>query len=776
MGLSGIDLRLLYRLAPAFVAGAGLGIYGHGEVALLLALCLLCLGLALGNAERWVGAAAEVARDCLALVLLLSLSLGAGAYCGADARPHAGPGAMAQLRAGSRIRAHAEVLPGARHRPNGVRVPVLLSKISPGEAEESLPGTARALLYVLEERNAWIYSPGAQLEVSGRFQRPDNYANPGTHSYGEYLESQGIEGILYVRSPRQARVARWPYGLTVELAKRRDRFVHWVEQQAGASGGLVAALAAGDRSLVSAELTRSLRDAGLSHILAISGLHVAIAGGFFFFLVRWLLLRSERLARVLPVRKVAVLAALLGVAAYAVLSGLSEATQRAGWMFGAAALALVLERRLTGLRALTLAALIITLAEPRALASISFQLSFAAAGTIILAFSWLSARRGKARETGVANEIEGGRLTVARRYLLRAAGAVLLSSLAANLATWPLVAFYFNRVSLSGIASNLLVLPVVELALLPFSLLTMMLWNLHPPLAEGALQLAVWSSELAAWLAELSARWLPLRFDLRAPPPALLPLYFAGLLAFGLWLRERSRVLAAAAVACAGVFLLGYAVPTPAPRAQLEVQVIDAGSARVRLARWPDGRSALIDLTSTRSRFPYYERAVLPALLAAGAGEVDLLVVGPGGAARAEALAFYRERLNPAAVWDLGDAPPSEMPARAWPEGAARVQLSAKGGRARRGWAVVVGGKGDARYVLDGEPGYWPTAWTQLWEPRRTVLDFAPRALGLGSNRWLVGRVDPAVIVGTTSEGRESVTGGWARLRFEEGSVEVVRR
>ncbi|MCB0218509.1 MAG: hypothetical protein KDH09_02340, partial [Chrysiogenetes bacterium] len=138
--------------------------------------------------------------------------------------------------------------------------------------------------------------------------------------------------------------------------------------------------------------------------------------------------------------------------------------------------------------------------------------------------------------------------------------------------------------------------------------------------------------------------------------------------------------------------------------------------------------------------------------------------------------AFYRQRLDPESVWDLGEAHEGEMPARTWPSQAPRVQLSAKGGRARRGWAVVIGGEGQARYVLDGEPGYWPTAWTQLWESRRTVLDFTPRALALGSNRWLVGRVDPTVIVGTKSEGRESVTGGWARLRFEEGNVEVVRR
>lgn len=767
METSGIDLRLLYRLAPAFVIGAGLGVFGHGEAALICCALGLAGTFALAHARGRAENAAVFARAHLILALLASLSFAVGVFYGEHARPSQGPGTLASVRDGTVIRARARVLPGARHRPAGVRVPVRLSKIETLD-DEPVPGQATAQLYVLDERNAWIYSPGAQLRVTGRLQRPDNYANPGTHSYGEYLENQGIEGVVYARSPRSARVTKWPYGFAVELAKRRDHFVRWVEEKAGARGGLVAALASGDRSLVSADLTRTLRDAGLSHILAISGLHVAIAGGFFFFLVRTLLLRSERLARALPVRKVAVLAALLGVGTYALLSGLSEATQRAGWMFGAAALALVLERRLTGLRALTLAALFITLAEPRALASISFQLSFAAAGTIILAFSWLAAQRRDAP----GREDDASRLLRVGRTLSTAIGAILLSSVAANLATWPLVAFYFNRISLSGVFSNLLVLPLVEMVLLPFSLLSVMLWNLHPPLASGALEVAVFAADCASWLAHLSAQWIPLRFDLRAPPAWLLPLYFSGVLTVGLWLKHRARWLLLAGASALAVFAAGYALPASAPGARLEVQVVDAGRARVRLARWPDGRSALFDLTSTRSNFPYYERAVLPALLAAGASEVDLLVLGPRGAPREQALAFYRERLSPAVVWDLSEEPA----ARAWPEGGPLVRLSSKGGRTGRGWAIVISDEtGRAGYVLDGAPGYWPTAWAELWDSGRTVLDFPPRAHSRRSNRWLLGRVEPALVVGAEDEEHRSISGGWARLRFKENGVEVER-
>lgn len=769
-----------YRLAPFFLLGTFAGVFGSAR-ALLVLLAAALAGLLL--LSRRAGSA-ELRDRCLRTLppaLLASALAAAGLWRAAVVAPDPLPPPFLEVLADAPLEARVRSLGGAATTPNGLRVPVEVLTLTQNGNEVPEARGARLLLRVREERNGWIYGRGAELRVKGEIRRPRELANPGVHSYREYLAGQGLHAELAASSPWKARVERWPSGWRTALARRAHQFAEWARARHGESAGLPIALAVGDRAYLDEQLIEDLRRTGASHVLAISGLHVGVAGAFFFFLARSLFLRIPGLGERIEAGKPAIVVALAAIATYAILSGLSESTQRAALMFAAAALALLCERRPSGLRALLLAATLIAAVEPQALASISFQLSFAAAGAIILAFRAsdpvLRALGARGREAD----------TLPVRLAWRGATAlalILISSIAANLASWPLVAFYFNRVSLNGVIANLVVLPMVELALLPASLLALLGWWTYEPLGALALIVAARVAEFFAAATFAMADVLPLDWAAGSPAPAWIVLWLAALALAGWALADAEAVMRRAAlaalVACALAGLLGGPDPVRAP---FGVEVLDAGGGQVALARWNDGRRALVDTSRTWSDYPYVPRVVLPALAARGVREVDLLVTAISGPGAAAAALAYERVLAPGAHWQLeryGNAPIQ------WPADArACVRLIVKGpGRfgddARsRGWAIALEG-GGGTYLIEGAPGYWPTGWSELWRASPTVVQMPGYALRRKSTQWLLGRIRPALVVLPGRGGEENTEElpilriaerGWTQLTFARGKV-----
>lgn len=116
------------------------------------------------------------------------------------------------------------------------------------------------------------------------------------------------------------------------------------------AGGLAAGLVTGDRSFLRPDDQVALRDTGLAHLLAISGLHPSIVGGLTFFLVRRTLVLIEPLALRVSLQKIAAMVALMTCAAYLVISGASVSTQRAFIMAAIVLLAVIFDRAAISLR------------------------------------------------------------------------------------------------------------------------------------------------------------------------------------------------------------------------------------------------------------------------------------------------------------------------------------------------------------------------------------------------------------------------------------------
>ena len=211
--------------------------------------------------------------------------------------------------------------------------------------------------------------------------------------------------------------------------------------------GLPVAMLTGDRSFLSDRTTNSFRTAGIAHLLAISGLHVSLVGGFAMAL--FALLFGKRRAAYLLVPVFLVLA-------YAALAGFAPPVTRAAIMFSVFVLGRFMGRGSHTLAALALAALVMIAWEPALITSLSFQLSFAAMLGIAFVAPALDEFVEVARLRSEQN-LPSAALFRLRRFV----SGSLIVSVAASVATFPLVAWHFQLVPLWGPIATLVATPAM---------------------------------------------------------------------------------------------------------------------------------------------------------------------------------------------------------------------------------------------------------------------------------------------------------------------------
>ncbi len=257
----------------------------------------------------------------------------------------------------------------------------------------------------------------------------------------------------------------------------------------GQSGAVVAALVTGDRSGITDETRQAFADAGLAHILAISGLHLSIVAGLIFFLIRGSLSLIPVIALRHNTKKLAAGIALVFTFFYLIVSGATIPAERAFIMTSLILVAVMVDRIALTMRNVALAALLVLIISPDVLVGPSFQLSFAAVIGLVAAYEKMhpvlsrwNARVGERRFAG---------LKKSGLYLI----TLIFSSLIATLATAPFTIFTFNRFSLVAVFSNLVAIPYVSFVIMPlivFALLTAPLTIVFMgPLLEHVLQALV---------------------------------------------------------------------------------------------------------------------------------------------------------------------------------------------------------------------------------------------------------------------------------------------
>lgn len=261
------------------------------------------------------------------------------------------------------------------------------------------------------------------------------------------------------------------------------------------SGPVIAALLTGERSGVTEDHAEALRLSGLGHLLAISGMHMALLAGGIYFAARWLIASIEPFARAHDPRKPAALIALLAALGYLLLSGGAISTQRAFVMAAVMFTAILIGRRAVSFQSLALAALIIIAFSPQSVIEPGFQMSFAATAALIAVYeAWQRWRMTR----DMADYGWFARVQAAFTGLA-------VTSLVAGSATGLFAAFHFQRMAAYGFGANLLAMPVFSFWVMPAGVVGLLLapFGLEglPLLVSAAgmdivLAIATWTSSL----------------------------------------------------------------------------------------------------------------------------------------------------------------------------------------------------------------------------------------------------------------------------------------
>ena len=286
--------------------------------------------------------------------------------------------------------------------------------------------------------------PGDHIYINARVGEVHTAGNPGAFDYARFLRRQGISGRAYVAGNRwkvramadaevslRLRIARYRQSLSAQY------FSHLGSEEAA----IAAAMSLGDKRSLDAAQRQSFSATGVSHVLALSGLHLGILFSLYS------LLFVNRLRS----RRGRVFASLVGVAllwGFALLVGFPLSLVRATVMFTLWQLSVVLYSERSSLNNLALAALLILLFSPASLFDIGFQLSFTSVFFILLLTPHIPRPRWLRRSRLLA--LLYGWLTV---------------SIVAQIGTGPLVAYYFHTIPLVGLLGNLLAIPLAYVIL-----------------------------------------------------------------------------------------------------------------------------------------------------------------------------------------------------------------------------------------------------------------------------------------------------------------------
>jgi competence protein ComEC len=332
---------------------------------------------------------------------------------------------------------------------------------------------------------------GAVISVDGILSSPSGPAAPGAFDFSRQAFFRQIGGVGYARG-------------AVTILSGPNEGVLWLERvradiskalrdgMSGEEGAVAAALIVGDRAHIAASTTESLRDSGLAHLLAISGLHIGLMSALMFWLVRFALALMPIFASRIAIRKGAAVAGLIAAAGYLALAGFGVATQRAFIMTAVAFLAILLDRPAVTARGLAAAACLVLLIRPESLFEAGFQMSFAAVAALVAGYEISKPFWRKRADSP----------TIVQRFLTGII-ATVVTSLIAGAATAPFAAYHFNRLVAYGLPANVLATPVMGLWIMPAIILTAALAPFG--LAWLGLALLGWGIGYVLWVADFVA-------------------------------------------------------------------------------------------------------------------------------------------------------------------------------------------------------------------------------------------------------------------------------
>jgi competence protein ComEC len=436
-------------------------------------------------------------------------------------------------------------------RPVGARL--VLAVVDAGDMPANLaPRRVR-----VTTRKAPDIAAGDYVSLKARLLPPSPAVQPGGYDFARdaYFSGVGAVGstlgaIRLLPAPRDA---SWRQKLDAAIDQARNRLALRVNAIIGGDeGAIAAAMVTGKRDFLSNDAKDLIREAGIFHIITISGVQMTLVAGIFFFVVRRLLALSPMLALSYPIKKWAAGAAMLGSFAYDLATGSRVGTERALIMTLIVLGAVILDRRALTMRNLALAVLAIVALEPEAILGVSFQLSFAAVAALVAVMEARLAQREIGRDPYLPQRGKPPRRGALVVHLIERPASLLVATFCATCATASFMAYHFHDLSPYVLIGNPLTLTVIELFAVPGALLGAALYPL-------GLDAWVWlyvgaGIRFILWAARFIAEAPGSTLHLRAFAPYALPCLSLAVLSVTLW---RSWTFRAMAIPFAALGLVG---------------------------------------------------------------------------------------------------------------------------------------------------------------------------------------------------------------------------
>jgi len=480
--------------------------------------------------------------------------------------------------------------------PKKISCLVKLTKI------ENVPVHGTILLIIKDTDPNIAPSYGDHINYDGTIFRPLKNKNPYSFNYQEYLENNNIHGLSYLY--------RADYTIT---HKSKDLFYYlivmprnWIRNRidrfyTSEYSGFLKAILLGEKSSLPSQLREDFASSGLSHILAVSGLHTGVIA-LIFLTIFQIVFRNRSAARILTI---------ILLIYYMLLAHAVPSVQRAVIMISLMLLAKILQKRISTINILFAAAFIILLINPMQLFSVGFQLSFISVFAILVIFQYLSRK---------LNPLRNNHLKFF--WLLN----LVLLSLMVQIVLAPLTIHYFHTLALGGIIANVIAIPLISLVL-PLSILSI----LFPISAICSVYAA--ANKLLLFIVFTISRFVSLHrillFDfLYLNEFQILSLYAALILLIILWKNSDSlKIKLCKSLSFSILAVTILIVPGWMLERILEITVLDVGQGDAIVIRTPASKTILIDTGDKTMQKDYGELVVVPYFKARGIRNIDLLVL-----------------------------------------------------------------------------------------------------------------------------------------------------
>jgi len=468
-------------------------------------------------------------------------------------------------------------------------------------AGQSVPlsGTLRLHWYASEKTVVPDIEPCSRWRLHVRLKRPRGLIDPGAFDFERYALAEGINATGYVREDT-LNAAMGERTFCVERLRRRISQGIADTLGPGPQSDVLRALAFGDQRAMDEHEWNVARATGIPHLIAISGLHIALFAGFGVLLVRGLWKLAPRLTLRWPAPLIEALASIAFALGYAAISGLGLPTRRALVMIGMLLAANLVRRARAPVHGLAFAVIALLAFDPLCVLSAGFWLSFVGVAWLMFCLGGRGERRSWWRE------------------MIGAQGV-------ASLGLLPLTIWFFGQSSLIGPLANLIAVPVVCFLILPFGVAGALLQLVVPALGAPLLTLAGYAM-LALWgLLEQMADW----------PGALWYFPEPSAWAFALAMLGAAWLLLPRGMPARGlgfVLFLPLLVPVRHVLAdgEFEALTLDVGQGLSVVVRTRDHTLVYDAGARFPSGFDLGEAAVVPALHAIGITRLDKLIVSHG--------------------------------------------------------------------------------------------------------------------------------------------------